>query len=230
VTGFGSDADDRSFSVSGLTIGESWDESIRRMLAMRRDSELLVDSLVGGPSIEASLVTIRVAEPLTEPRISSAFVDPGLVDSYVEMLRARSPDVSTTKTLGDRIYAYQCGNNKPIDQFRRVVDELKRDPGSRRAIIQLWDPASDLAARGLSSPASHVFLQFTVRQEKVNLAAFSRSIDAWEGAVPNMLGFIALQERLARRLRLQVGWYSHVVVSYHLYLQHIPLATELLGV
>ena len=170
---------------------------------------------------------MRISEPQTEPRISPAFVDPSLVEGYIDVVRRRSSSSAGIKTLGDRIHAYQCGNKgRGIDQFRRVVEELKRDPGSRRAIIQLWDPATDLAVRSLSSPASHCFLQFTVRDDLLNLAAFSRSIDAWHGAVPNMLGFISLQERLADRLHLDTGWYSHVVVSYHIYLQHIPLATE----
>jgi thymidylate synthase len=190
---------------------------------------MVVDSVVGGPSIEAPVVTLRVAEPLTEPQISSAFVDPSLIETYATVLRRSPPDSSLT-TLGDRIYTYQCGGSgRRIDQFRRVVDELKRDRSSRRAIIQLWDPENDLGARGLSSPASHCFLQFTVREERVHLAAFSRSIDAWEGALPNMLGFVSLQERLAQRLRLDVGSYSHVIVSYHIYLQHIPLARHILG-
>jgi thymidylate synthase-like protein len=221
-------SDEPTFSVSGGTIAEVWEESIRRLV----DGEdfAMIDSEVGGPSIEASLVTLRALEPDRNPRISDVYVDPELIDSYAAVLRRpEGHGANEPKTIASRIYAYEAGAAKPIDQFKSCVDQLRRNPLSRRAIIQLWDPASDLGAKGLDSPASHCFLQLRIRDGALHMIAVSRSVDAWLGALPNMLGFFALQERAAERLKLEVGSYSHAIASYHIYLRDVPAACEALS-
>lgn len=221
------DPDELTFSIDGDTIGEVWEESVRNLVE-RKDLEM-VDSDTGGPSLEAPLVSLRVRHPDVQPQSSSAFVEPELIDSYEGLLRERSGQVADeTKTLANRIYAYPGPRGEKINQLQLCWRELEESSSSRRAIIQLWEPAADLAERGTGSPASHVFLQLTVRSGAVNIVVFSRSVDAWLGALPNMLGFFSLQKKTADKLGLGIGSYSHVIVSYHIYMRDIPAARSAL--
>lgn len=221
------DDDETALVICGDTMGEVWEESIRRLVD--QDGLETVDSITGGPSIEAPLVRLHVLHPDIQPQHSPAFVEPELIDSYEGVLRERTGQTADeTKTIANRIYAYPGPDGGVIDQLELCWHELEESSSSRRAIIQLWDPAADLAARGTGNPASHIFLQLTVRSGAINMIVVSRSVDAWLGALPNMLGFFSLQKKTSERLKLEIGTYSHVIVSYHIYLRDIPAARSAL--
>ncbi len=215
--------------VTGETIADVWEQSLRALLSI--ESPIFVDSLVGGPSIEARAAMLRVKQPTLEPRVSDAYVDPELIESYSDLLvpRTLANADDAVRTIADRIYRFPTSSSDTLDQYASALKELRRDPQSRRAIIQIWDPPVDLSADGRASPSGHCFLQFLARDGVLDLAAASRSVDAWLGAVPNMLAFVGLQEKAAARLKLKVGSYSHMIVSYHIYVRDIPLASNALS-
>lgn len=129
-------------------------------------------------------------------------------------------------TVADRIYAWPTSSGKSLDQMRRAVSELRANPTSRRAIIQIWDPQFDLATKPRATPSGHCFFYFSIRDSALNLTVTSRSIDAWNGALPNMLTLVAVQQEVADRLNLPVGSYSHFIISYHIYVRDIPNAVS----
>jgi thymidylate synthase len=221
-------SDQVTISVCGSTIGETWEEGVRQLVT--RDDLVTVDSEDGGPSVEAPLARLQVLEPDTEPQRSAIFPEPELIESYADLLREpQGQTAEETKTIASRIYAYERPDGTRIDQLALCWKELEENPASRRAIIQIWDPASDLAREGTASPASHLLLQLTVREDRVHLSVVSRSVDAWLGALPNMLGFFSLQRKTAEKLGLEIGSYSHLIVSFHIYLRDIPAARAALG-
>ena len=103
------------------------------------------------------------------------------------------------------------------DQISSIIDELRRDPDSRRCVLTMWDPVSDLGGSGKDLPCNtHAY--FKVRDGAVNLTVCNRSNDMiWGAYGANMVHMSILQEYVARCLGLDVGVYHQVSDSFHVY-------------
>lgn len=101
------------------------------------------------------------------------------------------------------------------DQLKTVIGLLRRKPSSRRAVLQLFD-ASDLVDEHEDVPCTCV-LQFLCRAGNVDMVAFMRSSDAFVGFPHDVFCFTMLQELVARSLGLDLGTYTHMAGSFHLY-------------
>jgi len=102
-------------------------------------------------------------------------------------------------------------------QIDRVVDLLRRDPDSRRAVLQIWDHNRDLGKDSLDIPCNDlVFLK--IRGGRLNMTVSCRSNDiVWGCYGANVVQFSMLHEYLANRLYVDVGTYNQVSDSYHAY-------------
>lgn len=107
-----------------------------------------------------------------------------------------------------------------IDQLGNVVKLLKERPGSKRAVIQLFD-ASDLAGTFGEIPCTTT-AQFLLREGRLNLSVTMRSNDAYFGLPHDVFCFTMIQEMMARRLGCDVGEYYHYVGSMHVYVDYLP--------
>jgi thymidylate synthase len=112
------------------------------------------------------------------------------------------------------------------DQFGNVVRLLRRNPFSRRAVIQLFD-ATDLAGRYRHVPCTCT-LQFLVREGRLTLVTSMRSNDVFWGLAHDIFAFTMLQEIVARRVGVELGPYFHMVGSLHLYRTHRQRAQRFL--
>ena len=112
-------------------------------------------------------------------------------------------------------------------QWDRIVDVLREDPDSRRAIAMLASPTADadLTARDVACATS---VQFFVRDHKLSALTNMRSNDAIWGLPYDVFLFTMLQELLAVTLNLDVGAYYHLVGSLHVYERHLELAKRIL--
>jgi thymidylate synthase len=108
-----------------------------------------------------------------------------------------------------------------------MVDLLKRKTHSRRAVIQLFD-ANDLVEDHKDVPCT-CSLQFMIRHQQLNLHVSMRSNDAFFGLAHDVFCFTMLQEILARELSVELGRYTHVAGSLHLYKDKLPEATQFLN-
>lgn len=216
------------FLIEGDTIASVWEDSIRQLLSMREAP--IIDTDTGGATIEAQNAVLHVRNPLSEPRISDRYVDQQLLDGYWRFfVRPPKDRRDGSVTVADRMYAWPSATGKTIDQVSRVVSELKSNPNSRRAIIQVWNPASDVGGKPSEVPSGHCYFYFAIRDGALNLTVNSRSVDAWVGEHPNLLASAKLQQAIARRLALPVGSNSHVVMSYHMYVRDLPTAAMAFG-
>lgn len=198
------------------------------MLLLESTDLPVTDTSTAGPTLELDSVLLRILEPWAEPLVSERCAAPDLVRDYATLLTRpgkRRPE--EVLTLADRIYAYpDGGTTKGIDQLGKVVAQLRKNPLSRRAIVQIWHPAADLSSDVTATPAGHCLIHFTIRETLLNMTVWSRSIDAWNGALPNFVAFSGLQEYVGKRLATPVGSYTHFVSSYHMYLRDIPAALD----
>lgn len=130
------------------------------------------------------------------------------------------------------------------DQIPLIVEELKRNPNSRRAVLAMWDSymafelghgpterkpypyeSSDLVkalAGGKDVPCNtHVY--FDAREGKLNMTVLCRSNDIWWGAYgANAVHFSVLQEYMAFAVGIPVGIYRQFSNNFHLYTNVVP--------
>jgi len=109
---------------------------------------------------------------------------------------------------------------KGIDQLQNVIDLIKKEPNSRRIIMNSWSP-SDLDKMAL--PPCHVMCQFNVDtiNNKLDLSVYQRSGDMFLGVPFNIASYAFLTHIIAKLTGYQVGKLIHVLGDTHIYESHI---------
>ena len=102
-----------------------------------------------------------------------------------------------------------------IDQFSSIELLLKERPGSRRAVIQLFN-AEDIAKRHKEIPCTTT-MQFHMRDGQLHLSVTMRSNDAYFGLTHDVFCFTLIQDMMARRLGADIGEYMQYIGSMHVY-------------
>lgn len=134
-----------------------------------------------------------------------------IISHYIPAYEDESEDrVTVHGGYGPRLF-----RQRGQDQVCNVIDLLRVNPRSRRAVIQLFD-AEDISRRHREVPCTTT-LQFMVRDERVHLLTTMRSNDAYKGLPHDVFCFTMLQEIVARSLGYELGIYKHFVGSMHLY-------------
>lgn len=152
--------------------------------------------------------------------ILSGSDEPWIYD-YNSKLRTYANDGVLRGAYGPRL-RHWAGR---IDQLARVVEMLRTDPDSRRAVIQLYDPARDENAN-LDVPCTLGF-RFHLRDGRLVMSTTMRSQDVWLGLPYDVFTFTLLQELVAGWLGVPMGAYHHHVDSLHLYDSNAKAAAEL---
>ena len=113
-----------------------------------------------------------------------------------------------------------------INQVAQVVDSLKRNPGSRRHIIEGWNVA-ELDTMAL--PPCHKTYQFHVADGRLSGMLFQRSCDLGLGFAFNIWSLALLTRMLAQQCNLEPGQIVWTGADVHLYLNHATLVEEQLA-
>ncbi|MNM94152.1 Thymidylate synthase [compost metagenome] len=113
-----------------------------------------------------------------------------------------------------------------INQFTEVAKRLKEDPDSRQGTIVIFDPARDFLPTK-DVPCTNL-MRFSIRENKLNMMVVMRSNDLWFGYPYDVFNFTVLQEMMAGLLDVEVGKYTHVVDSLHLYDIHFEQAKKII--
>jgi thymidylate synthase len=132
-------------------------------------------------------------------------------------------DWPTYKDAGDGLFARE---DTGINQVALLVDSLKKNPGSRRHIIEGWNVA-DLDKMAL--PPCHKTYQFQVADGKLNGLLFQRSCDLGLGFAFNVFSASLLIRMLAQQTGYEPGEFIWQGGDVHLYLNHAPLIEEQLS-
>lgn len=164
-------------------------------------------------------ITIVIIEPLTEPMISKLFIGgPHELEQYRQEMLDGILDFEISKgnweyTYHDRMTHFPTWNGA-VNQVAFVIDELKRNPSSRRAVINVREVNRDVKS---SDPACLQHIQYFIRDNKLDCKVLFRSNDACKAAFMNMFALIMLQKRIADELGVEVGTYTHRANSFHCY-------------
>lgn len=156
-------------------------------------------------------MTMRIEAPFAEPRISKLFPGtPYSLEQYKQEILDGILDFEVA--AGNWHYTYHERYAKWIEGC--VLPELRRDPGSRRAVIAVRDNEADALAE---NPACLQSMQFTIRDGLLDMDVLFRSNDAVRAAYMNMFALTELQKKVADDLGVPVGVYTHTANSYHCY-------------
>lgn len=107
------------------------------------------------------------------------------------------------------------------DQLIRVIDELKANPLSRRAVVMHYD-VTELDRYKFDTPCN-LSLHFQVIQEKLTLTVFARSIDLVYGFCNDQFTFSKLQQRVAEILGYNLGSMHWFISNLHVYERHFEM-------
>ncbi len=113
-----------------------------------------------------------------------------------------------------------------VDQLKRVVNELKSNPDSRRMLVLAWNPMDiDKAV----PPYCHYGYQVTVINGKLNLFWNQRSVDVALGLPFNIASYATLLHLLAKESGFEEGILTGFLADTHIYVNHIDGMKELLS-
>ena len=119
--------------------------------------------------------------------------------------------------------SWQCPDGRTIDQIAWLVDEIRRNPDSRRLVVSAWNVA-DLDRMALQP--CHTMFQFHVADGKLSCQLYQRSGDIFLGVPFNIASYALLTHMLAQVCGLGVGDFVHTLGDAHLYLNHFEQARE----
>lgn len=122
---------------------------------------------------------------------------------------------------GKQWRSWQGADGKTIDQISWLVNEIKRNPDSRRLIVSAWNVA-DLPNMALMP--CHTIFQFYVANGKLSCQLYQRSADVFLGVPFNIASYALLTLMIAQVCNLQPGDFIHTFGDVHLYNNHFEQA------
>ncbi len=121
---------------------------------------------------------------------------------------------------------WQGPDGQEFDQMRWLLDEIRRNPDSRRLVISAWNVA-DLPKMALQP--CHALFQFYVVDGRLSCQLYQRSADIFLGVPFNIASYALLTHLVAQACGLGVGDFVHTLGDAHLYSNHLEQAREQLG-
>lgn len=127
---------------------------------------------------------------------------------------------------GKQWRSWEGADGQTIDQMQWLVDEIKRNPDSRRLVISAWNVA-ELPKMALMP--CHSLFQFYVVDGKLSCQLYQRSGDIFLGVPFNIASYALLTHMVAQTTGLGVGDFVHTLGDAHLYSNHYDQAREQLS-
>jgi thymidylate synthase len=126
------------------------------------------------------------------------------------------------------VYGYQwrswpAPDGRHIDQMGQVIEQIRKNPDSRRLIVSAWNVA-DLPKMALLP--CHAFFQFYVAEGRLSCQLYQRSADLFLGVPFNIASYALLTLMVAQVSGLKPGEFVHTFGDTHLYLNHLEQARE----
>ncbi|KKB37710.1 thymidylate synthase [Bacillus thermotolerans] len=158
-----------------------------------------------------------------------ALQDPVFNEEYEKQMNAFKERVLTDDVfaarfgeLGD-VYgsqwrAWKTTKGEAIDQLADVIENIKKNPDSRRLIVSAWNP-EDIPSMAL--PPCHTLFQFYVADGKLSCQLYQRSGDIFLGVPFNIASYALLTHLIAHECGLAPGEFIHTIGDAHIYTNHI---------
>ncbi len=122
---------------------------------------------------------------------------------------------------GSQWRSWKGANGETIDQISQVIQQIKKNPDSRRLIVSAWNVAD---IEKMKLPPCHAFFQFYVAEGKLSCQLYQRSADVFLGVPFNIASYALLTLMVAQVCDLQPGDFVHTLGDAHLYSNHLEQA------
>ena len=128
------------------------------------------------------------------------------------------PNGNLGPVYGAQWRSWHAADGRAIDQISQVIEQIKKNPDSRRLIVSAWN-VGELHLMKL--PPCHAFFQFYVADGKLSCQLYQRSADIFLGVPFNIASYALLTHMIAQVTDLKVGDFVHTLGDAHLYLNHL---------
>lgn len=119
---------------------------------------------------------------------------------------------------GSQWRSWRGANGETVDQITSVVEQIKKNPDSRRLIVSAWNVAE---IEKMALPPCHAFFQFYVADGRLSCQLYQRSADIFLGVPFNIASYALLTMMMAQVCNLKPGDFVHTMGDAHLYINHI---------
>ena len=119
---------------------------------------------------------------------------------------------------GKQWRSWESIDGKTIDQVTDLIEQIKKNPDSRRLIISAWNVA-DLPKMALMP--CHTIFQFYVAERKLSCQLYQRSADVFLGVPFNIASYALLTMMIAQVCDLKLGDFVHTFGDVHIYNNHL---------
>jgi thymidylate synthase len=117
--------------------------------------------------------------------------------------------------------SWRAPDGRTVDQITQVVDQIKKNPDSRRLIVSAWNPGE---IDQMALAPCHAFFQFYVADGRLSCQLYQRSADFFLGVPFNIASYALLTLMVAQVCNLKPGDFVHTFGDLHLYLNHLEQA------
>lgn len=122
--------------------------------------------------------------------------------------------------------SWQTADGRSIDQISNLIDQIKKNPDSRRLLVVAFNPG---LVDQMALPPCHAFFQFYVADGKLSCQLYQRSADIFLGVPFNIASYALLTMMIAQVCGLGVGEFVHTFGDAHLYSNHLDQTREQLS-
>lgn len=118
---------------------------------------------------------------------------------------------------GSQWRKWESAAGKKIDQIAEVIEQIRKNPDSRRLIVSAWNVGE---ISNMKLPPCHAFFQFYVSEGKLSCQLYQRSADIFLGVPFNIASYAALTMMVAQVCDLKPGDFVHSFGDAHIYSNH----------
>lgn len=109
-----------------------------------------------------------------------------------------------------------------FDQLQWIIDEIKRNPQSRRLVLSAWNPVD---IPNMALPPCHVMVQFFINKEYIDAQMYQRSGDMFLGVPFNISSYSFLLHIVGALTGYKPRMFHHILGDAHIYQSHVDAVT-----
>ena len=122
---------------------------------------------------------------------------------------------------GKQWRSWEAPDGRIIDQITSLIEQIKRNPDSRRLLVSAWNPAD---VDQMALPPCHTMFQFYVSNGELSCQLYQRSADVFLGVPFNIASYALLTMMVAQVCGLKAKDFVHTFGDAHIYSNHVEQA------